>query len=216
MMSRWRLTDRSACSARWMANSTRRSIPKRLNLQPSAHRLATAGMAADMPSISTAARPSSFPSARPPRPIRASFEKHYGRLTVRDPKTLKIAETYSTHGIDPHDIRLTADGKVYRCGKLRLDRFGQDRKVHHPAQRGAGVDNGGRSVERQAGRQARHRQGQDRIAPSRGRAASTASSPSRRATAATTTMPASGPATASPMKAISPPIPATTTCRRRR
>ncbi len=37
--------------------------------------------------------------------------RHYGRLTIRDPKTLKIAETYSTHGIDPHDIRLTADGK---------------------------------------------------------------------------------------------------------
>ena len=39
------------------------------------------------------------------------LEAHYGRLTVRDPKTLRIAETYSTHGIDPHDIRLTADGK---------------------------------------------------------------------------------------------------------
>jgi hypothetical protein len=38
-------------------------------------------------------------------------ERHFGRLTIRDPKTLKIAETYSTYGIDPHDIRLTADGK---------------------------------------------------------------------------------------------------------
>ena len=47
----------------------------------------------------------------PSTPYEGSFEKHYGRLTVRDPKTLKIAETYSTHGIDPHDIRLTADGK---------------------------------------------------------------------------------------------------------
>lgn len=47
----------------------------------------------------------------PSRPYEGSFEKHYGRLTVRDPKTLKIAETYSTHGIDPHDIRLTADGR---------------------------------------------------------------------------------------------------------
>ncbi|MEW9836899.1 DUF1513 domain-containing protein [Mesorhizobium marinum] len=37
--------------------------------------------------------------------------RHYGRLTIRDPKTLRIAETYSTHGIDPHDIRLTEDGK---------------------------------------------------------------------------------------------------------
>jgi hypothetical protein len=38
-------------------------------------------------------------------------EAHYGRLTIRDPRTLKIADSYSTHGIDPHDIRLTTDGK---------------------------------------------------------------------------------------------------------
>lgn len=47
----------------------------------------------------------------PSTPFQGKLESHYGRLTVRDPKTLKIAETYSTHGIDPHDIRLTADGK---------------------------------------------------------------------------------------------------------
>lgn len=47
----------------------------------------------------------------PSTPYQGNLAKHYGRLTVRDPKTLKIAETYSTHGIDPHDIRLTADGK---------------------------------------------------------------------------------------------------------
>ena len=47
----------------------------------------------------------------PSTPYQGDLAKHYGRLTVRDPKTLKIAETYSTHGIDPHDIRLTADGK---------------------------------------------------------------------------------------------------------
>ncbi len=38
-------------------------------------------------------------------------EKHFGRLTIRDPKTLKIVDSHSTHGIDPHDIRLTSDGK---------------------------------------------------------------------------------------------------------
>lgn len=47
----------------------------------------------------------------PSTSYQGDLAKHYGRLTVRDPKTLKIAETYSTHGIDPHDIRLTADGK---------------------------------------------------------------------------------------------------------
>ncbi|HEY6633331.1 MAG TPA: DUF1513 domain-containing protein [Rhizobiaceae bacterium] len=69
----------------------------------------------------------------PSTPYEGSFEKHYGRLTIRDPKTLKIAETYSTHGIDPHDIRLTADGKYIvaanygstvsaRTGKFTLPR----------------------------------------------------------------------------------------------
>lgn len=47
----------------------------------------------------------------PAAPYQGSYEKHYGRLTVRDPKSLKTAEVYSTYGIDPHDIRLTADGK---------------------------------------------------------------------------------------------------------
>lgn len=38
-------------------------------------------------------------------------EAHFGRLTIRDPRTLKIVDSHSTHGIDPHDIRLTSDGK---------------------------------------------------------------------------------------------------------
>jgi hypothetical protein len=33
-------------------------------------------------------------------------ESHYGRITIRDVDTLKIRGSYSTHGIDPHDIRL--------------------------------------------------------------------------------------------------------------
>jgi hypothetical protein len=47
----------------------------------------------------------------PAAPYHGSPDAHYGRLTVREPKTLKIVESYSTHGIDPHDIRLTVDGK---------------------------------------------------------------------------------------------------------
>lgn len=31
--------------------------------------------------------------------------------TIRDPQTLKIRERSLTYGIDPHDIRLTEDGK---------------------------------------------------------------------------------------------------------
>lgn len=33
-------------------------------------------------------------------------ESHYGRITIRDTDSLKIRGSYSTHGIDPHDIRL--------------------------------------------------------------------------------------------------------------
>ncbi|MBX3569480.1 MAG: DUF1513 domain-containing protein [Rhizobiaceae bacterium] len=40
-----------------------------------------------------------------------NLENVHGRLTIRDPETLKIRESYSTHGVDPHDIRLTDDGK---------------------------------------------------------------------------------------------------------
>lgn len=47
----------------------------------------------------------------PTAPFGGKVEEHFGRLTIRDPATLKIRESYSTHGIDPHDIRLTADGK---------------------------------------------------------------------------------------------------------
>jgi hypothetical protein len=38
-------------------------------------------------------------------------EAHHGRVTLRDPHTLKLRESYSTHGIDPHDIRLIEGGK---------------------------------------------------------------------------------------------------------
>jgi hypothetical protein len=47
----------------------------------------------------------------PLRPASGGLEPHFGRLTLRDPETLKIAESYSTHGVDPHDIRLIEGGK---------------------------------------------------------------------------------------------------------
>ncbi|MBL8589861.1 MAG: DUF1513 domain-containing protein [Methylobacteriaceae bacterium] len=42
---------------------------------------------------------------------REGLEAHYGRITLRDPRTLKIRESYSSHGVDPHDIRLIEDGR---------------------------------------------------------------------------------------------------------
>ncbi len=47
----------------------------------------------------------------PLRPAHGGLEPHFGRLTLRDPETLRITESYSTHGIDPHDIRLIEGGK---------------------------------------------------------------------------------------------------------
>jgi hypothetical protein len=47
----------------------------------------------------------------PVQPATGGLEHLYGRLTIRDPETLKIAESYSTYGVDPHDIRLIEDGK---------------------------------------------------------------------------------------------------------
>lgn len=37
--------------------------------------------------------------------------EHFGRITLRDPCTQEVFESYSTHGISPHDVRLLADGK---------------------------------------------------------------------------------------------------------
>lgn len=52
-------------------------------------------------------------SERAPRaPLRGKLESHHGRVTIRDATTLKIRGSYSTYGIDPHDIRLIEDGRV--------------------------------------------------------------------------------------------------------
>lgn len=51
-------------------------------------------------------------SERAPRQsLRYNIESHYGRVTIREPESMNILETYSTHGIDPHDIRLVEDGR---------------------------------------------------------------------------------------------------------
>jgi hypothetical protein len=35
----------------------------------------------------------------------------YGRITIRDAATLKVRGSHSSHGVDPHDIRLIDDGR---------------------------------------------------------------------------------------------------------
>ncbi|RGP37711.1 DUF1513 domain-containing protein [Pseudotabrizicola alkalilacus] len=41
----------------------------------------------------------------------SSLADHHGRITIRDSDTLKVRGSYSTHGIDPHDIRLIEDDR---------------------------------------------------------------------------------------------------------
>ncbi len=47
----------------------------------------------------------------PVQPAKGGVEHLYGRVTIREPESLKISESYSTYGVDPHDIRLIDDGK---------------------------------------------------------------------------------------------------------
>ena len=45
------------------------------------------------------------------RPYTGDVTAHEGRIAIRDVKTLKAVETYSCHGIAPHEVQLMADGK---------------------------------------------------------------------------------------------------------
>ena len=40
-----------------------------------------------------------------------SHEDHHGRISVRDPVTLAVLDVWSCHGIAPHDLTLTVDGR---------------------------------------------------------------------------------------------------------
>ncbi len=42
---------------------------------------------------------------------RGEPDRHFGQVTLRDPESLKVVERMSCHGIDPHEIRLLADGE---------------------------------------------------------------------------------------------------------
>ncbi len=47
----------------------------------------------------------------PQKPAKGGLEPLYGRITIRDSESLKITDSYSTYGVDPHDIRVSEDGK---------------------------------------------------------------------------------------------------------
>ncbi len=206
-----RRLDRRALLDGWRA-CTAPSTRKRSKWPRSGRRSAMAGAAAGMRSISTEAARSFCPSARPWRPTRQAGGPLRPPHRAR-PADAEIKEIYSTGGIDPHDIRLpptagTSSPPIY--GSTVSERTG----AHTiPANRRAGVDHRHRGVERQAGRQARDRQGRVELRHLAA-AASTGSSRSRPLTATTAPMPASAPATTSPTSPTSPPSPATTTWRR--
>ena len=47
----------------------------------------------------------------PRRPYSGRPEDHFGRVTLREPRSLRIVGDFSTHGIAPHEIRLLDDDK---------------------------------------------------------------------------------------------------------
>ena len=75
----------------------------------------------------------------PKKPYSGNPEKHYGRITLRDPESLKIIESYSTHGISPHDICLLEDGRhlaIANYGSVvpkKGKEYGIPRKVVEPS-----------------------------------------------------------------------------------
>jgi len=52
-------------------------------------------------------------SERAPRRSRSKgpIDSHFGRITIRDADTLRVRESYSTYGIDPHEIALIEGGR---------------------------------------------------------------------------------------------------------
>lgn len=49
---------------------------------------------------------------------------HYGRVSIRDPETLAVIDSYSSFGIDPHDLCFLEDGRslaIANYGSLPLD-----------------------------------------------------------------------------------------------
>ena len=79
-------------------------------------------------------------SERAPRVgYRGKPEHHFGRITLRDPQTLKIIESYSNYGVSPHDIRLLADGKhlaIANYGSTyprRKNKYGIPRHIVEPS-----------------------------------------------------------------------------------
>jgi hypothetical protein len=84
-------------------------------------------------------------------PLRAysgTPERHYGRIVLRDPATLKQLSSFSCHGIDPHEIRLSPDGRhlaVANYGSVATQgetRLSVPRRVVEPSVTVMDIDSG--------------------------------------------------------------------------
>jgi hypothetical protein len=71
----------------------------------------------------------------PAGPYAGHPQAHYGRIALRDPRNLRLIDTIPCHGIDPHEIRLSADGRQVLAANYGsvadqgTDRIGVPRRV---------------------------------------------------------------------------------------
>ena len=69
-----------------------------------------------------------------PQPARP--EEQFGRITIRDPKDLSVLESYSCHGVSPHQIRILADGRhiaISNYGSTNLPKPGEPLQILEPS-----------------------------------------------------------------------------------
>lgn len=71
----------------------------------------------------------------PYRPARlGGVEERHGRITIRDADTLKVRGSYSTYGIDPHDIRLIENDRYLVAANYGSVPLTEDGKYGVPRQ----------------------------------------------------------------------------------
>ena len=69
-------------------------------------------------------------------PLPERPEAQFGQVTIRDPATLAVLETYSCHGVSPHQIVLLADGKhlaISNYGSVNQPEPGEDLIIMEPS-----------------------------------------------------------------------------------
>lgn len=84
----------------------------------------------------------------PRRGYRGAPEPHFGAITIREAETLKVLEHMNCHGVSPHEIRLSPDGRqfvVANYGSTYPEggrRYGVPRHIVEPSVTLVGVESG--------------------------------------------------------------------------